>query len=280
MRKITLSVNENGITLLDFLKKNNFSRRVITKLKNNGKLFVNGENRHTNFVLSENDTISLTLSDEKTLLPNAKLDVEIVYDDEDVVVFNKPCGMATHPSIRHYEDTLGNFFSAKYEGLSFRPINRLDRDTSGLCLCAKNQYSASQLSSSFEKIYFAICEGIISCDGEIDAPIARMGESIIMREVRADGQSAKTLYTVLEQTKSLTFLRIKLLTGRTHQIRVHFSHIGHPLCGDDMYGGGLELIQRQALHCGEIMFTHPITGEKIELFREIPEDMKNLLIKE
>lgn len=277
MRKLTLTADKDGITLLAFLRNNGFSRRMITTLKNSGGLTVNGVQQRTTFVLSENDIVCAELSEEKTLEPNAALDVPIVYEDEDVIVFDKPWGVATHPSLNHYTDTLGNFFAAHCEGVSFRPLNRLDIDTSGLCLCAKNKYAAANLADKYDKTYFAVCEGVLEGSGEIDAPIARAEESIIIRTVRDDGQPAKTLYSVLSHTDTCTFLRIKLLTGRTHQIRVHFSHIGYPLCGDDMYGGGLDAIQRQALHCGEISFIHPVTKKRIELESDIPRDMKKLL---
>ena len=275
-----ISAEHSGINIESFLmKKNNFSRRLITRLKRqeNG-IMLNGARARTIDRLSENDVLTVAFHDEKQLESNDSLNVPIIYEDDDVIVFDKPVNMPVHPSIKHQGDTLGNFFSAHCQGLSFRPINRLDRDTSGLCVCAKNAHSANLLQKSIEKTYFAVVCGALKGNGTIDAPIARETDSIILRTVREDGQRAITHYQSLKYNNKYSLLKVKLETGRTHQIRVHMAHIGFPLAGDNLYGGDMSDISCQALHCGEIAFIHPVTKEKISLQSPIRNDMKALVI--
>ena len=193
------------------------------------------------------------------------------------MVFDKGPFVPIHPSIAHYTDTLANYYSALYPKSVFRPINRLDRNTSGLCLCGKNRLATALLSENVQKTYYAIVDGIIADEGEINLPIGRVDDSIIKREVRSDGQPAVTLYKPVLWNKGRPLLEVTLKTGRTQQIRVHFSHIGYPLCGDDMYGGSCEAIDRHALHCGKLCFVKPFTGEEIVITSELPEDMKKLI---
>jgi len=194
------------------------------------------------------------MSDESFLEPNPELKIPVIFENEDMVIFDKPSGIPVHPSIRHQGDTLGNYFSCIYPGLTFRPVNRLDCNTSGLCAVAKNAYGASYYQGNISKIYYAVAEGITDESGIIDAPIARKCESIILRCVRDDGQRAVTRYRRIFHNEKYSLLEVIPETGRTHQIRVHFSYIGHPLAGDDLYGGKQDDIQRQALHCGVMSF--------------------------
>lgn len=224
------------------------------------------------------DEIILHFPDGEALEPNPSLNVPIAFENDNLVVFDKPGGMPVHPSIKHQGDTLGNYFSHIFPSLTFRPVNRLDRDTSGLCLIAKNAYAANVLQNCCKKVYYAAVQGITAESGTIDAPIARQQESIILRCVRNDGQRAVTHFRRLRYNQKYSLEEIHLETGRTHQIRVHFSHIGNPLAGDDMYGGSRENIQRQALHCGEIYFKEPITGESIKVTSPIPKDIEELFI--
>lgn len=226
--------------------------------------------------VSKGDVIVLQWEDTSLLEPNGALSVPIAFENENLVVFNKPSGMPVHPSIKHQGDTLGNYFAFLYPDLCFRPVNRLDRDTSGLCLVAKNAHSANRLQGNAEKTYYAAVEGDTPEYGTIDAPIARERESIILRCVREDGQSAVTHYKKLKYANGFSLEEIRLETGRTHQIRVHFSHIGYPLAGDDMYGGSRSRISRQALHCGELSFTEPVSGEEITVKAELPQDILSL----
>ena len=282
MRKITYTVEEkfNNSTVGAYLtKEKSVSHRLITKLKRKPMgITKNGEHTRTVDTIYNGDVIAIMLEDTKTLDGNSDLDVPIIYDDDDVVVFNKPVGMPVHPSHLHQGDTLGNFFASRYGDISFRPINRLDRDTSGLCVVAKNAYAAKILQASLDKTYFAIVCGELDGGGSISAPIARVNDSIIMREVSTLGQTAVTDYTTIISANGYTLVRVKLKTGRTHQIRVHFSYLGYPLAGDDMYGGSTDGISVQALHCGEVSFTHPINKNRLEFSTDIREDMKKLLV--
>ena len=280
MRIIDFTVDKSfdGKTVFHVLKHNGVSRRLSAKLKRiEDGITKNGVHAKTVDKVHEGDIISIALYDENTLQKAIDLSVPVIFEDDDIVVFDKPPFMPVHPSHKHQSDTLGNFFAVHCQGLTFRPINRLDRDTSGLCVVAKNRFSAMHLQKSIDKTYFAITQGKITTGGTINKPISRMGDSIIKRCVCENGQRAVTHYEVLSYNDNFSLLKIKLETGRTHQIRVHFSSEGFPLCGDDMYGGSLDLIKRQALHCGEVFFTHPITKKEMYLKSEVPEDMKKIL---
>lgn len=291
--EFTVTPDWEGRNCGDFLKSSGVSRRLMTKLKRvqNG-ITLNGSPIRTIDKIHCGDVIALKSLDESLLEPNILLNVPIVYEDEGVVVFDKPPGMPVHPSFRHQGDTLGNCFAAMYPDLTFRPINRLDKDTSGLCAAAKSAYAAAALSGNISKIYMAVTEGtpIPKLLGDsmirwyktgslyrIEAPIGRADGSVICREVREDGQTAVTNYTILKENKGFALLRISLETGRTHQIRVHFSSVGHPLAGDDFYGGGVEYCGRQALHCSEMRFVSPFGGE-VFLTSGLPNDLKQLIL--
>lgn len=251
---------------------------MLTKLKReeNG-ITRNGTVIRTVDTVCNGDVIILKINDSSFLEPNSKLNVPVAFENEHLVIFDKPAGMPVHPSIKHQGDTLGNYFSALYPELTFRPVNRLDRDTSGLVVVAKSAFSANILQKSCTKTYYAVVSGITDISGTINAPIARERESIIVRCVRSDGQPAVTHYRRIAHNEKYSLLEITLETGRTHQIRVHFSHIGHALAGDDLYGGKREDISRQALHCGIISFRNPLTDDIITIKSAIPDDMKNLM---
>ena len=289
---LTAGVSDNGKICGDFLRSRGVSRRLTAKLKRiPGGITRNGSPIRTVDTVLAGDVISLKAEDERLTEPNGRLYVPVVYEDGDVIVFNKPAGMPVHPSAGHRGDTLGNFFASLYPNITFRPINRLDKDTSGLCAAAKNPYSASVLNRSgiISKVYYAVTEGTPVphevCNTMIkwyedngicviDAPIGRAEASVIRREIRGDGRRAVTRYTILKENDRLCLVRVVLETGRTHQIRVHFSSVGHPLAGDDFYGGSLEVCREQALHCGEMRFARPSDGKTVELFCDIREDMR------
>lgn len=278
MREISYTVPAefDGVQAQVFLKSRGISRRVLTALKHSGGLTRGGGILRTVDAVHAGDVITLRLDGgETSVAANPELSADVVYEDEDVVVFNKPPFMPVHPSQRHHDDTLANLFAARYPGLPFRPINRLDRNTSGLCVCAKNQFAAAALSGSISKVYYAITNGTPPGD-TVDAPIGRLGDSVIERCVTPDGKPAVTHFRKIAGERR-ALLRITLETGRTHQIRVHMSHIGFPLCGDDMYGGDCTAISRQALHCGEVEFTLPVSGERITISAPLPEDMAAIL---
>lgn len=279
MRRIDFVVEPSydGFTVEKYLMSvKGISRRLITKIKYSSGILIGENIARTVDILHPGNVLSVVMEDEKYLEENLALDIPIVYDDDDIVVFNKPYGVPVHPSIRHYNDTLGNYFSAVFKGVTFRPVNRLDKDTSGLCIVAKNPFSAAELQKNVEKIYYAAVGGTIEGEGEINLPIAREEGSIIKRKVDENGQEAKTLYKAVMHKNGNTLLEIKLETGRTHQIRVHFSHIGFSLLGDELYGGDLSQIKRQALHCKTLVFTHPVTKEKMVIDSDLPDDISSL----
>ena len=313
----------SGKTCGDFLKYSGVSRRLAARLKRiPDGITLNGSHVRTVDIIHEGDVVAIKNIDESLLEPNGILTVPIVYEDEGVIVFDKPAGMPVHPSHKHQGDTLGNCFAAKFPALTFRPINRLDKDTSGLCAVAKSAYAANLLTGNISKAYAAVTEGVpipkpvenplikwyeTELGFRIEAPIGRTADSVITREVRADGQRAVTNYTIEKENGSFmqltlqncaahgsvsplptkyankgkgsafSLLRISLETGRTHQIRVHFSSLGHPLAGDDLYGGSLDFCKRQALHCCEMRFVSPFGGEVL-LTSCLPDDLKQLII--
>ena len=279
MKRIELTVDtEKPMTLEKFLVgRKGVSRRLLTRLKRQeGGITRNGETVRSIDTVYNGDVIVLSLEDDSFLEPNSSLNVPIAFENESLVVFDKPGGMPVHPSIKHQGDTLGNYFAHLYPQLTFRPVNRLDRDTSGLCMIAKDALAAKLLQGCCKKVYYAAVHGDIPESGTIDAPIARERESIILRCVREDGQRAVTHYRKLLGSERYSLAEIDLETGRTHQIRVHFAHIGAPLAGDDLYGGLRDDIPRQALHCGRMSFSDPLTGEPITVSSELPEDIKSL----
>ena len=289
MHRFDYNIDESfdGRQVQQFLKYKGFSRSIITSLQQNNRLQCNGKHIRTVDLLSKGDVITVILEDKTDIVPNSSLDISIAYSDDDIIVFEKPPFMPVHPSLKHYDDTLANYFTALYPGLAFRSINRLDRNTSGLVVVAKNKLSAARLSGDVkfhpQKKYYAVVSGDVTAKfgilGEIIAPIARISDSIINREVREDGQFAHTKFKVIKSNSEMSFLEISLVTGRTHQIRVHFSWAGFPLLGDDLYGGNTQMLDRQALHCGEISFIHPVREEKIVVKSLFPEDMQRIIDK-
>ena len=284
MRKITYKVMpEDGTSKIKSIlrQKLGISAAVLTKLKKSPDgILLNGEAAFATKNVKSGDIIEITLKDDNS--PNivpTPMELDIIYEDEDILALNKPRNMPTHPSQNHHDDTLANgvmhYFSGS--GFTFRVITRLDKDTSGVVLIAKNKIAASKLSDSMakgeiQKEYLAICHGTLKdTKGRIDAPIGRKEGSSIMREVHPDGKPSLTQYEVTEKENQLCLVKLNPITGRTHQLRVHLSHIGHPIYGDDMYGSPIEG-ERCRLHCRAIKFIHPITGENKILEADIPKD--------
>lgn len=257
---------------------------MITRLKREREhILRNGSHIRMVDPLHAGDCLTIILDEEgSSILPNPDLSVPVIYEDDDLILFDKPAHMPVHPSIAHYQDTLANFFifymGQKDLHPTFRPINRLDANTTGLCLVAKNAFSAKQLSGGLEKEYTAVLCGNLPDDcGTINAPIAREPGSIMKRMVHPSGQPSITEYQVLFRKNGYTLVRVKLHTGRTHQIRVHFSHLGFPLAGDDLYGGDTSDLSRQALCCTRLFFQHPVMHKNINFCINIQDDMKKLL---
>lgn len=286
----TISRPDAGKSVLTFLKEKKYSRNLIVYLKKmRPGIVVNNEWVYISHELKEHDilTIRLTEQQEQKILP-LELPFGVVYEDEDLLVADKPACMPVHPSIEHYTHTLANavaFHAAqRQEQYPFRCINRLDRDTSGLTLIAKNPYSSCMLyeqmrNRKIQRTYYAIAEGYTQPEGCINAPIARRPGSVIERTVDFEsGEYAVTHYKTLASHGDLSFLKLRLDTGRTHQIRVHMSYLGHPLAGDFLYNNQKNSrIQRQALHAGNLEFVHPVNGQVLRFSTPLPEDMLNLL---
>ena len=252
-------------------------------------------------VLKGGDRIELTLPADESDIEPVELPIEIVYEDETMLVLNKPPFMPVHPVHEHQMDTLANavmyYYRQKGEKCTFRAVNRLDKDTSGLVIAAKSGYAHTFLSSSVKKKYTALCEGILEGSGTVDAPIRIKEGHTIQREAGEGGVSAVTHYIALCSAFGHTLLSLSLETGRTHQIRVHMSSIGHPLFNDERYGGSeirkgtiytkyrqfiencFKVCPRQALHAKTLGFTHPRTGERVFFDSPVPADMTALIEK-
>ena len=271
--------SETPCTLEQFLRQEQgVSKRLITKLKRTNGLFCNDKPIRSIDPIKFGDIVTLHLSDNSVALPSIETTVPIAFETSQFLVYNKPPDMPVHPSRNHYTDTLGNVFSSSFPELPFRSVNRLDKNTSGLCVVAKNAHAVHLLQKSIQKQYYAIVQGKILKSGTVNAPIAREQESIIKRCVRDDGKYAVTHYTPICNTETHTLVKIKLETGRTHQIRVHMSYIGYPLTGDEMYGGNCTHISRHALHCARVFLPALENNTSwITISSELPDDMKRLI---
>ena len=285
----TITSKEAGITIQDFLKLQGYSAQCLIALKKikNG-ILLNGKWEYANTCLCEEDRLVIKIEEETQESPAITpvcLPFPVVYEDEDMIIVNKPAGMAVHPSMNHYDDTLANaaayYFGEKGESFTYRCINRLDRDTSGLVILAKHIVSSSILykqmtERSICREYLAIVQGDdISGEGTVDLPIGRKEGSVIERKIDwTHGECAVTHYKVLEKKEGMCLLALHLDTGRTHQIRVHMKEIGHPLIGDFLYNPEDNRMGRQALHSYRLSFRHPITGDKMEFTAPLPEDMR------
>lgn len=242
----------------------------------------NGHHTRTVDVLKAGDILQLNLSQTPKRIPLCHIPVPILYEDEDVMIYNKPPGMPCHQSGGHIYNTLDGVYAAHCSRTGqpepFRPINRLDKDTSGAVVSARNQLAAGKLWRSVKKCYIALVEGCPKpLAGVIDLPLEREAPLEPRRIVTPQGQQAITRYQVLAQGEKGSLLAFLLLTGRTHQIRVHMAYKGWPLVGDQMYGSPSSYISRQALHCSWVNFLHPITEEQVEVEAPLPEDFLALL---
>ena len=271
----------DGAKLEIFLmKEHGFSRRVLRELKTRPEdIRRNGVHIRMIDPVYTGDTVEAVLRDTRPTAVACALEVPVLYEDDDLIVYNKPPFCATHPSKLHQTDTLANVYAASHEDGVFRPVFRLDRDTDGICVCAKNTVAAAKLAGKIEKTYTAVIEGVLAENcGVIDAPLIQLEMHKMRRGVRNDGQRAVTHYTVLRRTSRYTLLSLTLPTGRTHQIRAHFAHIGHPLVGDTMYGTPHPLLNRQALSCTQVRFKHPNMHKTMNIHLNIHPDIENLLL--
>lgn len=330
-----------NLALKDYLRKKfNFSSRLITKIKKNKALLLNGEFAPAWIVPKPNDVISVKLPEEKSNFPPENIPLDIIFEDEDLLIINKQPYIVVHPTSSHSSGTIANgvahYLKKTNQIFKIRFVNRLDRDTSGILILGKNSNSQNQISiqmreNTISKEYIALVHSIVKDDfGTINLPIGRPNPIGIKRKVMDDGSPSVTHYKVLqrfypseeskynpkdrsfldekdfntfmsiEDNKSFnqslidaniepyihkkhsagfTLLQLKLETGRTHQIRVHLSHIGHTLVGDNLYGSYCDIIDRQALHSFKLNLNHPVSKERISLEASLPQDILNAIDK-
>ncbi len=283
--KYVISKEQAGQEIKAFLKSIKMSASLLKQLKKiPDGILINGLHQNVLYILKENDILELNIADtkedENEFLEPVNIPIEIIFENENITVVNKPYNMPTHESINNRGNSLANALAYKYRNKPyvFRATNRLDKDTSGVVITANNKFYSAILSNKIKdglikKTYIAVVEGRLDGNGRIDAPIDRIGESIIKREVRSDGEYALTEYRALASNENHSVILVTPKTGRTHQIRVHMAYIGHPLAGDSLYGGSANEISRQALHClkmdidGIGRFYAPLANDIKELIR-------------
>lgn len=287
----TIDTQGDGLRVEQFLRRKGFSRQNLTQLKQMPKsVLVNGEHYFMRRILTAGDRLLICICEENSsekIIP-VSLPLDILYEDEDIIVLNKPADMPTHPSMKNYTNTLANalawYYKEQEKPFIFRCCNRLDRDTSGVTVAAKHLVSASILSSmgvkqEVTRRYLAIARGSVSPkSGTIDAPLGRKPGSIIERTIDYNtGETAVTHYQLETERNGHSLVSLRLETGRTHQIRIHMKHLGYPLIGDYLYNPDMEHIGRQALHSHTMSFCHPITGEFMEFTAPLPADMASII---
>lgn len=295
-RRIQYKIEErhNGKCIGMFLKEKEYSRAVIIELKKTRTgIRKNGVWAGVNEPVKAGDVLDICLEEQgssENIIPK-KCVLDILYEDEDILVVNKPYDTPIHPSVNNYDNTLANsvmyYYHQQDRPYTFRCINRLDRDTSGVTILAKNLISASILSKKMKerelsRTYVAFVEGVTSEEGTIDLPIGREEDTIIKRKIdEQEGKRAVTHYRRLEvmdvEGKEVSVVALQIETGRTHQIRVHMTSIGHPLLGDFLYNENNHMLTRQALHAAECAFYHPITGEYKKIVAPLPQDMQRVI---
>ena len=290
--EINYKIKNNTQTINSTLQNElKISSRLLYKLIKLNKIELNHKPCDTRKTGNLGDTITVNFyyeEDNSNIVPT-KMDLNIVFEDDWLLVVNKPAGIAIHPSVLHYSDSLCNGIRFYFDKIGLkkkiRPVNRLDLNTSGLVVFAKCEYIQECLinqmkKNQFKKEYLAVCDGIFDeKSGTINLPIARKENSIIERCISENGQTAITHYEVLKEFDNYSLVKCSLETGRTHQIRVHMSAIGHPLLGDSLYGSISDLINRQALHCFNLQFIHPVYNNDLNFWGDLPNDFKIFDIK-
>lgn len=288
-----ISNEHNNKTVNDYLRQEiKISGSLIKRMKRTkNAILLNGNEVFTNHIIKTNDRLDILVGfddDNSENIPIRYGELDIVYEDEDLLIIDKPASMPIHPSMYHYEDSVASlvmgYYAQKGQSFVFRCVNRLDNGTSGLCVIAKHAYAHEMLkhqlhSNEFERKYLAIAKGTISTNGFVEAPIARENDSCIKRTVAEFGDYAYTSYKVIKNCNDFTLVELTLKTGRTHQIRVHLSYIDHALLGDFLYGEETDIISRTALHSSSISLIHPISKKRIEFISPLPYDMQRLIDK-
>lgn len=285
--KLEYIVKDNKYTTLRHVLINelHISSRLLTKLKKNNSIYLNNKNVYLDYPLKYGDNIFIDIDFNETsenIIP-IKMNLDIIYENDAYIVVNKPANMPVHPSALHFNDSISNgiqyYFNQNNIKTKIRPVNRLDMNTSGIVIFAKNEYVQEALinqmkSNQFKKEYIAVLDGNLNTlKGTINVPIARKDNSIIERCISPEGKPSITHYELIKNLDNYCIVRFWLETGRTHQIRVHCKHIGHPIVGDTLYGTKSNDITRQALHAHKVSFIHPITHELVKYEAKIPSDI-------
>lgn len=290
-KKYMVSLGENKILIADYMAGFlGFSTRQTKKLLKEKKVFINGKAAYRDNKLKSGDLLEIDLSEEcRKDIVAEDIELSIIYEDEHILAVNKPPFMLVHPTPNHPTGTLLNaaayYFDKHGVKSALRLLNRLDMNTSGIVVIPKSAAVHRKLdemlkSGSIKKFYVAVIEGVIEPEkGIIDRPIGKDEADAIRRKVKSDGQRAVTIYETIKKSKDYSLVRLELVTGRTHQIRVHLSHLGHPIIGDTLYGKVNPLIGRQALHASDMELIHPICGSMINLHAELPDDIRKLISK-
>lgn len=292
-RNIDYIIDENsaGLRVEQFLRRKRYSGQNLSEIKRMPKsILVNGVHYYMRQELSKGDHLQVRICETKNSekIPPTKLPLDIIYEDEDLLVLNKPAGMPIHPSLNNYTNSMANalayYFQSQGKPFIFRCCNRLDRDTSGLTIVSKHLVSGSILSDmtkyrEVHREYLAIARGSVTpSEGTIQAPLGRKEGTIIERTVDWEhGEDAVTHYKVVKEANGHSLVSLRLETGRTHQIRIHMKYLGYPLIGDYLYNPDMEYMTRQALHSHHMEFTHPITGEHMSFTAPLPEDMARVM---
>ncbi len=292
-RNIDYIIDEDsaGLRVEQFLRRKRYSGQNLSEIKRMPKsILVNGVHYYMRQELSKGDHLQVCICETKNSekIPPTNLPLDIIYEDEDILVLNKPAGMPIHPSLNNYTNSMANalayYFQSQGKPFIFRCCNRLDRDTSGLTIVSKHLVSGSILSDmtkyrEVHREYLAIARGSVTpSEGTIHAPLGRKEGTIIERTVDWEhGEDAVTHYKVVKEANGHSLVSLRLETGRTHQIRIHMKYLGYPLIGDYLYNPDMEYMTRQALHSHHMEFTHPITGEHMSFTAPLPEDMARVI---
>ena len=292
-RNIDYIIDEDsaGLRVEQFLRRKRYSGQNLSEIKRMPKsILVNGVHYYMRQELSTGDHLQVRICETQNSekIPPTKLALDIIYEDEDLLVLNKPAGMPIHPSLNNYTNSMANalayYFQSQGKPFIFRCCNRLDRDTSGLTIVSKHLVSGSILSDmtkyrEVHREYLAIARGSVTpSEGTIQAPLGRKEGTIIERTVDWEhGEEAATHYKLVKEANGHSLVSLRLETGRTHQIRIHMKHLGYPLIGDYLYNPDMEYMTRQALHSHHMEFIHPITGEHMSFTAPLPEDMARVM---
>jgi 23S rRNA pseudouridine1911/1915/1917 synthase len=298
MEEYSLKVDKEsqGMRIDKYLAKefDDLSRSFIQKLIKNAKIKVNGDAVDKSYKINNGDLLEIQIETRESEIKAVEMELDIVYEDQNIIVINKNADRVVHPAPGHYNDTIVNAMLAHVDNLSAingvkRPgiVHRLDKDTSGLLIVAKNDRSHKELAKQFkkrsvEKYYYALVEGNLAYKkGKIDAPIGRDPNDRKKMAVRKrHSKKAVSRFKIIEEFKNYTLVEVKIETGRTHQIRVHFSYLGHPVVGDKKYGSHNKLgAERQLLHAKKLIIKHPISREKMEFEADLKSDFRVILAK-